>query len=67
MKQQRLNLAVAIVIIALFQTQMPMPTDPSGQMTAQQLIQQHGDARPHTGLIADPSGVAVIHALKQKP
>lgn len=66
MKQQRLNLAVAIAIIALFQTQMPMP-DPSGQVTVKQMTQQHGDTLPHTGLIADPSGVAVIHALKQKP
>lgn len=62
MKQKIAILVLVALGAALAQRQMPA-ADPSGAITLEKAQQQYG-ALPKTGLIADPTGTAVIRAAR---
>lgn len=66
MKQQLAAIALTLIGLGFMQPHLPAP-DPSGRITLNQVIQQNGGTAPATGLLADPSGVAVFQVMAQKP
>lgn len=65
MKQNLAALALLLCGVALFKSSMPAP-DPSGKM-AIEMAETQGKTLTHTGLVADPSGIAVFRTPAQKP
>lgn len=61
MKQKLGILALVLCGAVYLQTQMPA-IDPSGKIAVEKAQKQNDGKLPHTGLIADPSGMAIYRA-----
>ncbi|HNE28576.1 MAG TPA: hypothetical protein PKL15_07260 [Saprospiraceae bacterium] len=56
-----------LALAAFFIYRFDIKADPSGAITSAQLKAGDRDSLPQTGLIADPSGVAIVKAMNTRP